>query len=201
MNVFKIAVIHSIEPERTLLAKTLSCASDYEFIQNRNIYEWERLFHIDESQIYCFQNQFLLMASSFIERIKSESENAAFISNGAVFSEVLKLKSKMDEKTVGQYRPQEIEMIDNLLNITGRYAAHHYDLVIHVKTGKSANFDELSVRFYEKYHVAYNIYDAGNSVKDVFENIIREVELPLVKPVEMAIYEAERLVIFKTRKS
>ena len=197
----KIAVINFIDSERTLLAKALSCASGYQLVQNRNIYEWTKQFRIDENQLYSWENQFLLMSSSFIKRIKSEFKFSTFISNGAAFTEVLSLKSKLNEKSIESYQPQEKTMLKSLLKITGRYAAQHYDLVIHVRNADSTNFDELSVKFYEKYHIPYKLYDKGDSLKDVFENIIREVEIPQALPAENAIYEAERLVNFKTWKS
>jgi len=196
MNVLKIAAINFIDSEQTLLSKTLSCASGYQFIQNRNIHEWQKLYQIDDSQIYSFKNQFLLLSSSFIKRSKSEFKCLAFVSNGAVFSEVLSLKSKMNEKSVELDNPKEIEMIEILLDLTGRYAAQHYDMVIHVRNADSANFDELSISFYEKYHITYKLYD-GNNIKDNLENITRDVEIPIALPVESAIYEAVRLVTFK----
>lgn len=192
MNILKITVVNFIDSEQTLLAKTLSCASGYQFIQNRDIHEWQRLFQIDESQIYSFNNQFLLTSSSFIKRIKSEFKYPAFISNGAVFSEVLLLKSKLNEK----YKPKEIEMIEMLLDLTGKYAARHYDLVIHVQNADSKSFDELSVKFYEKYNIAYKLYYCSD-IKDTLENIIREVEIPAALSIENAIHETVRLVTFK----
>jgi len=192
----KIAVINLINTERTLLAKALSCASGYQFIQNRNIYEWQKLFQIDENQIYCFNNQFLLLSSSFIKRTKSEFKYPAFVSNGAVFSEVLFLKSNINEKFSELYKPEEIEMIEILLDLTGRYAARHYDMVIHVRNADSGNFDELSIGFYEKHRIAYRLYDNGD-IKDIIENIISEVEIPKALPVDSAIYDATLLVTFK----
>lgn len=197
MNIFRIALIHFIETERTLLAKMLSCVSGYEFVINRDIYEWKRLYHIDDSRVNSFENQFLLLTSSFIERVKSETDQSAFISNGAVFSEALTLKLKINEKKIECYQPEEIEMIESLLNIAGRYAAHHYDQVIHIQSSDTTSFNEMSVAFYEKYHVAYKIFDGNSKLNDIFENIIQKIEIPRVQPLENAIYEAVRLVTFK----
>ena len=197
----KIAVINFKDTERTLLAKAISCMSGYQFVQNRNMYEWMNLFKIDEGKIYSFENQFLLLSSSFIKRIKSEFRTSDFISNGSAFTEVLSLKSKMNEKSVEMNKPEEMAMIKSLLNISGRYAAQNYDMIIHVKNTDSMNFDELAIRFYEKYHIAYKLYDGSNNMQNLVENIIREVEMPMVQSVESAIYEAEQLVNFKTWKS
>jgi len=192
----KIAVINSIDSERSLLSQALSCVSGYQLVQNRNIYEWKKLFHIDEDQIDSWENHFLIMSSSFIKRIKSEFKYPAFVSNGAVFSEVLSLKSNLNEKFIELYNHEEIEMIEILLDLTGKYAAQHYDMVIHVQNADSTNFDELSINFYEKYHITYKLYD-GNNVNDIIENIIQEVKVPIALPVESAIYEAVKFVTFK----
>jgi len=192
----KIAVINFKGAERTLLATALSCASGYQLVQDRNIYEWIRLYHIDEKQMDNWETQFLLMSSSFVKRIKSEFRNSSFVSNGAAFSEVLAL----NEKVVG-LKPEEIAILNSLLNVTGRHAARHYDLVVHVQNTGSAFFDELSIRFYEEHHIAYRLYDGSKKIKDVFENIIREVEMPMVRSAESAIYEAEQLVFYKNQKS
>jgi len=197
MNISKIAVANFTDSERTFLSKSLSCASGYRFIQNRNIYEWLRLYQIDESEICGFENQFLLAVSSFIERINSEFQNSAFISNGAVFSEALSLKFKMNEKSVELNNSKETAIIENILNITGKYAARNYDLVIHVQNADSTNFDELSVSFYDKYHIPYKLYDGKKNINDILKNIAQEVEIPVVQSLESAIYETAGLVKFK----
>ena len=192
----KIAVINFINTERMFLAKALSCTSGYWLTQNRNVYEWKSLFKIDESQIYSFNNRFLIIASSFIERINLDSIFSDFISDGAVFTEVLLLNLKMNEKSVEFNKQAEIAMIENILNVTGKYAAQHYDMVIHVKNTDSKSFDELSVKFYEKYNIAYRLYDGGN-IKDILKNIIREIEIPQTQSVESAVYEAEQSVALR----
>ena len=183
------------------MAKALSCASGYQFVQNRTMREWKRLYKIDESQIFSFENQFLLISSSFIKRIKSEFRSSDFISNGAAFTEVLCLKSNMNENRIELRKPEEKTILKSLLNIAGRYAALHYDMVIHVRNTDSPEFDELSFRFYEKYGIAYKIYDRGCNTTDIIESIIREVDIPKLQSVESAIYETEQLVNFNIWKS
>ena len=106
-----------------------------------------------------------------------------------MFSEVLSLRSNINDK----YKPKEIEM---LLDLTGKYAAKNYDLVIHVRNADSKSFNEFSVEFYEKYNIAYRFYDCSD-IRDTLENIIREFEIPAALLIESAIYEAVRLVTFK----
>ena len=197
MNALKIAVINSMDSERTILAMALSCASGYPFIQNRTMYEWKKLYQIKENQLYSFNNQSLILSASLVERIKSEFDFTDFISNGAAFTEVLSLKLKMDEKSVKPYKPVEIAMIDNLLNITGKYAANHYDLILHVCNAGAKSFDELHAGFFEKYHIAYKLYEGGNDPQDILKNIMQEVGMPIKLPAGIAMYKAVKLVTFK----
>ena len=183
-----------------LLAKALSNVSGYEYILNRPVYEWRRLYQIDESQMYTFINQFLIISSSIFQRIEEEYEFSPFVSSGAIFSEVLSLKSKMDEKRIELYEPKEFEMIEYLLNLTGRYAARHYDMVIHVQNPYFESFDKLSIGFYEKYHITYKLYNGDNDMEETLKNIIHEVEIPMVQSTESAIYRAIQLVTFKNWK-
>ena len=197
----KIAVVNFIDSDRTLLAKALSCASGYQLVQNKNIYEWIKQFHIDENKLYNWENQFLLISLSFVKRIKTEFQFSTFISNGAAFTEALSLQSKHNNKAIELYQPQEKAILKNLLKITGKYAAKYYDTVIHIQNAEAAEFDKLSVKFYNKHHIPYKLYNSGHSLKDVFETIISEVEIPQILLADNAIYEAEHLVNFKTWKS
>ena len=193
----KIAVINFISPGGALLAKALSCLSGYELVQNRTVYEWRRMFGVKESKIHSFNNQLLILSLSFIERITIEFDYSDFISAGAVFTDVLSLQSRIDEKRVECNSPEDAGMIESLLDLSGRYAARHYDTVIHVRNADSTAYDEQSVGFYEKYHIAYHLFDSTDPMKDIIESIIRKVEIPTLRSVDNAIYEATRIVTLK----
>jgi len=193
----KIAVIHSMSTEMMLLSKALSCLSGYGVVLNRNVYEWMSMFQIEESQMNRFGNQFLILASSFLHRITSEFYCSDFVSTGAVFTDVLSLQLKIDKKSIVCESPEDARMIKILLEMTGRYAASHYDAVIHVCTADSKSFDEYSIGFYKKYNMAYLLYDGADQMKDIVEHIVREVEIPKVQSVDRALYEAIRAVTFK----
>ncbi|MCL2073704.1 MAG: hypothetical protein FWH18_07275 [Marinilabiliaceae bacterium] len=197
----KIAVTNFKNADRTLLAETLSCLSDLQLVQNRTMHEWEKIYNINETQKDIWENQFLLISSSFVKRIKSEFIISNFISNGAAFSEVLSLKAKINEKSIELHKLEEFNMLKSLLNITGRYAAEHYGIIIHVKNTDSSKFDDLSVRFYDKYRINYKLFDGDNNLKNIVENITGEIEIPKVQSIDSAIYKAERLVNFKNWKS
>jgi len=196
----KIAIINSKTDKRTVLAIALSNASHYQFLQNRNVYEWQRKFQIDDHQVYDFQNQFLILSSSFVKRIKSEFENESFISCGAAFSEIISLKSKLNCSSIDFYQPKEQTMIESLLNVSGRYAADHYDLVIHVQNPDSTGFDEYSDEFYRNHNIAYKTYQ-DDDLKNTLEDIFQQTEIPKTLSAESAIFEAEQLFNFKNWKS
>jgi len=193
----KIAVIHSLNTKRTLLAKALSCLSGYKFIRNRTVYEWRRMFGVEESQMHHFNNQFLVLSSSFVERITVEFDYPDFVSSGALFADVLSLQSKMDEKVVVCNSPVDTRMIRGLSDLTGRYAAQHYDSVIHVRSTDATEFDGLFTGFYEKHHIPYHLYDGAAEIEDIVNSIVREVEMPKVKSVSSAVYEAIGFCTFK----
>ena len=192
----RIAVINFLDSERTLLAQALSCASGYPLVQNRSMYEWRKLFKIDESKMTRFENQFLLISASITERIKHEVAFSDFISDGAVFSDALSLQSIMNEKSVEWQKAKKVEMVKNLLYITGKYAAHQYNPVIHIRNNASEDFDEMSIGFYEKYSIAYKMYYSNNDLKDILETIIQETKIPVLLLEEYAIYKAKRLINF-----
>jgi len=194
----KIAVVNFKEDARMFLAEALSSMSGYPLVQNRNIYEWIRMYQIDENQLNSWENQFLLMSSSLVKRIKSEYRHSEFIADGAVFSETLSLK--LNEKSI-VLKQEEIAILESMLGITGRHASAHYDRVIHIQNEDSAAFDELSIRFYDKYQIAYRLYDCKEDMEEMIEHIIREVELPAVEEVRNALDKAERFVNFKSWKS
>lgn len=196
----KIAIINFKDSEGPLLAKALSIVTGSQLVQNRNMYEWRKLFSIDEKKMDIWDNQFLTMSSSFIKRIKSEFQNSDFISNGAAFSEVLLLMSRVNDKSI-EFNHEELGMLYSMLNISGRYASEHYDLVIHIRSIDCISLDELSINFYDKHHISYQLFDCGINLKEILVNIIREVELPMIQLLDNAIYEADRSVNFKNWKS
>jgi len=196
----KVAVVNFDIPQRTLLAVALTCLTDYQLVQNRHIYEWKRLYQMDENLMNGWDHQVLFISSSFVQRVNSESLFSEFISNGAVFSEIFSLKSKLNEGLVEQYQPHEMTMLDSLLHVAGRYASLYYDQVIHIRNAISANFDEMSVSFYEKHHIAYKLFEGGNDMKTILESVAREVDIPIAQTAEGAIYEAEKKY-YLTRKS
>ena len=196
----KIAVINFKESEGILLAKALSCASGYQLALNLNVCEWIRRFRIDEKQIDAWENQFLLVASSFFKRIETEWFIAEFISNGAAFTEALYLKWKINERRL-ELNPEESALLKSMLQVTGRHAAAHYCPVVHVKNAVAASFDDLSIHFYKKFQIAYRLYDGETPMIELLEKIIRDLEIPVVELPDKAMYEAERLVNFKNWRS
>ena len=192
----KVAIVGFEDSQRTILSVALTRLSGYQLIQNRNHHEWLKLFHIDEKQKDKWDNQILYISSSFVERINSVLITPEFISNGATFSEVLYLKSKLNEGTVKMYEPQEIDVLDCLLHVACKHVALHYDMVMHIRNAFSAGFDEMSAAFYEKYLIPYKIYEGDGKTANILENVIRDVEIPKKLSVENAIYEAERFINF-----
>lgn len=197
--VHKILVINFIKEHRSIFAKALSNISGYDLLQNRTIYEWKHLFHIEEDYIDAWENQFLIISSSFFEQINLEHNSSNFISIGASCCDVLALKSRLEEKTI-ELSSDEIMMLESLLNIIGRYTAKKNYQVIHICNVSTKTLDELSVRFYKKYNIDYRLYNDYDNIKNILEYIVQDFEISVLESLESAIYKAEKIVTYKNQK-
>lgn len=196
----KMLLINSSNIQRNLLAKILSDISGHELLHNRTSNEWGRLYNIEDSSIDEWENQFLKISSSFTDWIKQGYKKRSFISVDAPFSEALSLKSRLKENSV-DLNPHEIMMLKSLLNITGRYTSKNKYVVAHVCNIETKLYDDLSIKFYNRYNINYKIYDYVGDIRYLVEQIIRDFEMPVLQPLEMPICQAEKVLNHKNWKS
>jgi hypothetical protein len=192
----KIAVLNFKGVDGNFLGKALSCVSGYTLLKGRTPYEWRRLFGMDEKHLNRFGCRYLLASASVIEQIGLEAGHPQFVSIDAAFTGALSA-GWMLERPLAALSAEEKNLLQNLLDFAGQYSANRYDRVIHIQNADSHRFDELSVKFCNRYRIACMIYDGGN-MKDILEDVVRKLEITPEQTLEYAMAEAERAVYFKT---
>jgi hypothetical protein len=156
------------------------------------MYEWHRLYDIvgtKEKSIW--KNMFLIAASSFIERTETEARYDRFISDGAVFSELMYLQSADSKEERPNVRRERKLIVQGLEHVCMSYAAKRYDVIIHLCNGKETQANESYIRLYRKYGITYKQYQANNIAGTVTQ-ALAELNLESKYSVERGIYQAEK---------
>jgi hypothetical protein len=194
----KIAVTGAPCSNKTLIALSLSYITEIPFIQNRTMYEWYRLYDIaGTGEKTAWKNMFLIAASSFVERTETEARYDCFISDGAVFSELVYLQSVDGEEVSPKVRRERKNIVQGLEHVCMSYAVKQYDAIIHLCNGKDTQANELCIRFYREYGVAYKQYRA-NDIAGTLTHVLADLNLQVKYSVERGIYQAkEKLLIHK----
>lgn len=180
---------------RTLIAYALSQLTGIQFLRGRTMYEWSKIYDIASKDDFGWKNIFLVSSSSLIERIESEWKTPdSFIFDGATFSDLMYLRLTHRDKTKGEVNSERSRIMTSLENICFSYAAHHYDMVIHLETPaefQTPHETELFERMFDGHKIPYQIYD-GTLLKDTLEKIVAHLELPTVMEVENALCKANQ---------
>jgi hypothetical protein len=194
MNV-KIAVTGTPCSNKTLIALSLSYITEIPFIQNRTMYEWYRLYDITGTgEKTVWKNMFLIAASSFVERTETETRYDSFISDGAVFSELVYLQSVDGEEASPKVRRERKNIVQGLEHVCMSYIAKQYDAIIHLFNGKDTQANELYIRLYREYGVAYKQYRA-NDIAGTLTHALADSDLQAKYSVERGIYQAEKTLL------
>ncbi len=165
------------------------------FIQGRTIYEWYRLFGVFSKEEIAWKNAFLISSAAFIDRIETEEKAVGFVSDGAVFTELMYLK--LTKKILAsRARSEQDKIMAGLENVCLRHAARSYDCVIHIDT-PIADERETFEKMFESGNIPYRIYGSDNPA-ETLEQILSQLDLPAKISVENALYLAEKNIYIDT---
>jgi hypothetical protein len=191
----KIAVTGTPCSNKTLIALSLSYITGIPFIQNMTMYEWCRLYDITGTgEKTAWKNMFLIAASSFVERTENEARYDCFISDGAVFSELVYLQSVDGEEVSPMVQHERNNIVQGLEHVCMSYAVKQYDAIIHLCSGKDTQANELYIRLYREYGVAYKQYRA-NDIAGTLTHALADLNLQVKYSVERGIYQAEKTLL------
>jgi hypothetical protein len=191
----KIAVTGTPCSNKTLIALSLSYITEILFIQNRTMYEWHQLYDIaGTGEKTAWKNMFLIAASSFVERTETEARYDCFISDGAVFSELMHLQSVDGGMESPKVQRERESIVQGLEHVCMSYAAKQYDAIIHLCNGKDTQANELYIRLYGKYGIPYRHYQANN-IAGTLTQALADMNLKAKYSVERGIYQAEKTLL------
>jgi hypothetical protein len=159
------------------------------------MYEWYQLYDIaGKGENITWKDMFLVAVSSFIERMETEARYDRFISDGAVFSESVYLQSVANGLSNHKVRRERENIALGLEHICMSYAVKQYDAVIHLFNEKDIQANELYLRLYQKYDMAYKQYQANN-IAGTLTHVLADWDLTAKSSIERGIYQAEKILL------
>ena len=194
----RIAVSGMPKSDRTLIAYALSQLTGIPFLQGRTMYEWTKLYEIALNGDFSWKENFLISSSAFIERIEMEGRAGSFISDGAVFSELMFLKLTKDIQK-GNMPSERDKIMASLDNVCFGYAAGHYDLVAHIETPAPYRMPDETKLFesmFDSRDIPYEIYPS-DTPEETMENIVVRLDIPTRMIVGNALYLANKNLYLK----
>lgn len=184
---------------RTLIANALSQLTGLPFIQGRTMYERQKMFDLCTDNGLSWKDVFFISSSSLIERIEMEGKVAKFVSDGAVFTELMYLKFT-ENFNKEKPRSEKDRILMSLENVCFNHAVRHYDLVVHIEAPtqfKALGETEFFKNVFDIRKVPYLIYTSDPAEKTL-EGIISYLNIPTKMTVDNALYIAKNNLYIST---
>ena len=186
----KIAVTGLPKSGKTFLGEALSNITGIPFIQNMTLYEWYKLYNIQQASEW--KDMFLIASSSFINRIEMEMKYENFISDGASFSETIYAGAMMNMHSQNRIEKERHKILESLENVSARYAVRQYDFVVHLMNNACrTNEEDMYIRFFNKNNIHYKSC-LIESFSETLRKILAELHLPVKMSIENALYESNK---------
>ena len=133
---------------------------------------------------------FLIASAAYFERATVEAHYEQFISDGAVFSEWVWLKSYFEKRHKINKQHTRIKMIENMEYVCATQAANRYDFIVHVGSGNNRPENDVYKRLYAKYKLMHSEYNT-ETIEVALGKIANDLQLPIKHSAETSMHRAK----------